>query len=391
MNRRVLLVVPSITSYKTFLSSLPARAAEMGLDISLAAGPTLPGHAHVPMDEPLAGHLVLPSMRSGNPLAAARAVLALRRFVTVTRPHIVHAHFAAAATIAAATRTLLPGSATAWWATFHGLQSGSSPAGRPTGASAWELWAACRHDRVVVLNAEDADFLCHRAPSLDVRVNAVAMGCDLERFSPHRFPEADRLQIRGRLGIPARAPVVVFVGRQVAFKGFGTVLRAFWKIRERFPECRLLLIGTRDPVHPVGLEPDELRRMTTDPAVIACGWQDDVSSFLAISDVCVFPSEREGMPVCLMEALSMGVPCVTSDSRGCRDIVRHGVDGLVVPQASPDAYADAVVRILRSETLHEEMQRRALDGRQRFDRQAFIDDQLRQYLDAPLAATERIA
>jgi glycosyltransferase involved in cell wall biosynthesis len=386
MNRRVLLIVPSITSVRTFLASLPTRAAEAGVEIYLAAGPPLAGAAHGLQDEPLAGFLELPGVRSGDPFAAARAVLRLRRFLATVRPHVIHAHFAAAATIAAATRALAPSVPAAWWATFHGLHTGVSGTGRWARTAGWELWAARRHDRVFVLNAEDADFLHRRVPTLDVRVTSVLLGCDLERFSPHRFPPADRLQIRDSLGIPAHAPVVVFVGRQTAFKGFGTLLRAFWKVRESIPDCRLVLVGSRDPVHAVGLEPAELRRMTADPMVIDCGWQDDVSPFLAIADACLFPSEREGMPVCLMEALSMGVPCVTSDSRGCRDVVRHEVDGLLLQAASPAAYADAACRILRSAPLREEMRRHALEGRQRFDRRAFITDQVRLYRDAPVGA-----
>lgn len=386
MNRRVLLVVPSITSVRTFLASLPTRAAESGVEIYLAAGPGLPGAGHGMLDEPLAGALELPSVRSGAPFAAARAVLRLKRFIATVRPHVIHAHFAAAATITAATRALAPSVPAAWWATFHGLHSGVSGTGRPDRTAGWELWAARRHDRVFVLNAEDADFLHRRLPTLDVRINSILLGCDLERFSPHRFTPADRLQIRETLGIPADAPVVVFVGRQTAFKGFGTLLRAFWKIRASIPDCRLMLVGGRDPIHAFGLEPAELRRMTADPQVIACGWQADVSPFLAVADACLFPSEREGMPVCLMEALSMGVPCVTSDSRGCRDVVRHEVDGLLVQAASPAAYAAAVCRILLSAPLREEMRRHALEGRQRFDRRAFITDQVRLYGDAPVAA-----
>jgi glycosyltransferase involved in cell wall biosynthesis len=51
------------------------------------------------------------------------------------------------------------------------------------------------------------------------------------------------------------------------------------------------------------------------------GWQEDPAPYLAISNTMVFPSEREGMPVCMMEAQSMGLPVVTVDSRGCREIV----------------------------------------------------------------------
>lgn len=381
MNTDVLLVMPSVSSYQTFFMDLPARAAEAGLRIHLAAGPPFHGQEAAPGGA-LSGRCALPEIRSGGGIAAARAVIALRRFIAELRPRVVHSHFAVAAVVAAATRYIAPqADAATWLATFHGLSGGASVVGNRSRVGKWEVWAARRHDRAYVLNQEDADHLHRLAPTLDVRLSAVSLGCDLARFSPSRFSADDRLAIKNQLGIPSAAPVVVFVGRQASFKGFATVVRAFWGICERVQECRLLLVGGRDPVHPVGLDADEIQRMTSDPSIIACGWQADVSPLLAVSDVCLFPSEREGMPVCLMEALSMGVPCVTSHSRGCRDIVRHETDGYVVRSGDPADYAAAVCRILASSVVSDSMRRCALAGRIRFDRRAFLDDQVRQYVE----------
>jgi glycosyltransferase involved in cell wall biosynthesis len=391
MTADVLVIVPSITSYATFLAGLPSRAWDAGIRIHLAAGPAIHVGDVVPIDS-LAGRLDLPAIRGGGAVEGVRAVMALRQLIAETRPRVVHAHFAAAAVVAAATRALLPRCNATWMATFHGLSggimAGKSDAKAATGRVAgWEVWAARRHDIAYVLNREDAEWLHDMVPAADVRLNQVFLGCDLTQFSRSRFTPADRIAIRRRLGISPESPTAVFIGRQVAFKGFATAIRAFWLARERLPECRLMLVGERDPVHPSGLDAAELQRLRSDSAIAACGWQPDVSDYLAASDVCLFPSEREGMPVCLMEALSMGVPCVTSDSRGCRDVVRNEIDGCVVPGADPAAYATAVCGILSSEARREEMRRYALEGRSRFDRTAFLDDQVRNYLDLIKAAS----
>lgn len=385
MSTRVVLVLPSITSYTTFLSGLSTRAQSTDVGIYLAAGPDIHGN-HQRLTEPVAGNLELPSIREGRKLGALTATLALRRFISDVNPAVVHTHFAAAAVIAAAARYLLPARHTKWLATFHGLSATVDQRIAPGGVARWELWAAQRFDRVYVHNVEDARFLRHRYANMDVRLNATTLGCDLDTFRPGRFQSADRDRIRTQLGIPAGSPIVVFIGRQVSFKGFDTAVRTFWRVRERIPACRLLLVGDRDPVHRVGLQHDEIQRLDADPTVINCGWQSDVSGYLAISDVCLFPSEREGMPVCLMEALSMGVPCVTADARGCRDIVRHGADGYVIAGGSIEAFAHAVCEILEKDAIKQSMSRVAVQDRQRFDRTAALDEQVRQYLDASMPA-----
>lgn len=387
MNNDVLLVVPSYTSYEMFLGGLPARAAASGLRVHLAAGPAI-HDCRAESDRSLAGSVALPCIRGGDRIAAVRAVLALRRLVVSLRPRIIHAHFAAAAVITAATRYLAPRFNTTWMATFHGLSAGA-PAGDATRVARWEAWAARRFDSAYVINVEDVALLRRLAPRTNVRLNAsVTLGIDLDHFAPGRFDTAAREDIRRRLGIPRNAPVVTFVGRQVAFKGFGTAVRAFWRIRELVPDSILLLVGDYDAIHPSGLEPTEIQRLRDDATIIACGWQPDVSGHLAVSDAFLFPSQREGMPVCLMEALSMGVPCVTSDARGCRDLVRDGIDGRVIADQRPSAYAEATSQILLDPQLRASMRTFALEGRSRFDRRTFLDEQVRQYLDVINSSTK---
>src|SRR6185436_12163595 len=85
--------------------------------------------------------------------------------------------------------------------------------------------------------------------------------------------------------------------------------------------------------------------------------------------------QREGMPVCLMESLAMGVPAITRDARGCRDVVRDGVDGFVLRDCTVANLAEAIRRIADSPELQRKMSAQALAGRARFDRGHFIREQ----------------
>src|SRR6202000_411916 len=127
--------------------------------------------------------------------------------------------------------------------------------------------------------------------------------------------------------------------------GFDLTVRTFLRIAETDPRLRLLLVGLFDPLPSLGLTVAEERARKRCWQIIDVGYTEDVASYLAISDVMVFPSQREGMPVCLMEALAMGVPVITCDSRGCRDVVRHGRDGLVLRECTIESLSAEMKRL----------------------------------------------
>ncbi|MFN2423632.1 MAG: glycosyltransferase, partial [Cryomorphaceae bacterium] len=90
----------------------------------------------------------------------------------------------------------------------------------------------------------------------------------------------------------------------------------------------------------------------------------------------VFPSEREGLPVNLMESLAMGVPVITVDSRGCRDVVRDGETGVVLSDRSRDALSREMLRFQRDKEELKRLSANARAGRKRYDRKKFIESQL---------------
>src|SRR5205814_10672473 len=93
----------------------------------------------------------------------------------------------------------------------------------------------------------------------------------------------------------------------------------------------------------------------------------------------VFPSRREGMPVCVMEALALGVPVITCDARGCRDVVRDDVDGLVLRERTVESLCAAMGRAAADEPLRTRWAARAIADRERFSRLPFVAAQRRIY------------
>ena len=137
-----------------------------------------------------------------------------------------------------------------------------------------------------------------------------------------------------------RRPVVLAVGRLAPQKGFGTLLAAAARWRDRQPRPRVLIAGT-------GPLAARLATQATGLGVDAefGGWSDDVPALLARADVFVLPSEWEGQPLVLQEALAAGRPIVATEVGGVRALT--GDDAAVlVPPGDPAALAAAILRVL---------------------------------------------
>ena len=155
---------------------------------------------------------------------------------------------------------------------------------------------------------------------------------------------------RAGLGLPRHGFVVAIVSRVVRSKGVLEFAAAARAVRREEPHTSFLLAGATDADSLDALTPGELRDVAD--SVTWLGPRNDVKNLLALSDVFVFPSfYREGLPRVLIEAASMALPLVAVDGPGSRDVVEHGVNGLLVPPKDPAAIADAVIRLIHSPEL----------------------------------------
>ncbi|HYO85014.1 MAG TPA: glycosyltransferase [Dermatophilaceae bacterium] len=168
-------------------------------------------------------------------------------------------------------------------------------------------------------------------------------GVDADHFSPRPQDPALRLE----LGLAADVPVLGFVGRLTRDKGVDTLLAALELLHRDGVSAQLLVVGSQ-------IEPDSQHYASLLAGRGGCvlvGSQPDVRPYLALTDIHVLPSRREGFPNVVLEAAAMGKPTVTTDATGCIDAVVPEVTGLIVPVDDPRALADAIARLVNAPQL----------------------------------------
>ncbi len=177
------------------------------------------------------------------------------------------------------------------------------------------------------------------------RISVIPRGLRLDKFDP---PTPDWVAaIRTRLGWDGHYPVVLSVGRLVPQKGHRYAIQAMARVAEAFPHALLAVAGE-------GHLREELLRHAREAGqadrVRLLGERDDVPDLLAAADLFVFPSLFEGFGGALVEAMALGKPCVAARFAGVGELTDGGRTACLVPQASPDDLAQALVELAGDRT-----------------------------------------
>ena len=150
-------------------------------------------------------------------------------------------------------------------------------------------------------------------------------------------------------------PVVLLAGRMLWDKGIGEFIAAARIVRNLGIKARFALAGRTDPSNPSSISEDQLREWQAEGIVEYWGTRSDMPAVVASAHIVTLPSYREGLPTFLLEAASGARPVVATDVPGCREIVRDGKNGLLVPAKDADALAKALVKLLESPDLRRQM------------------------------------
>ena len=210
---------------------------------------------------------------------------------------------------------------------------------------------------IILCNRTAAERLRIQVPSQLMRkVHVVHHGIDLDQWKP---------VATGRVADAPPHPLVVAVGRLVEKKGFDVLVESLARLRDRAIVFRALIIGS-GPCRSRLETRIAQNRLST--CVRLVGWLDEESlrRVLQNATVLVAPSiladdgDQDGIPNILIEAAAIRVPIVVSDLPGPRELIHHGVNGILTPPGDDEALADAIDQLLRDPNLRRNL---AANGR----------------------------
>ncbi len=212
------------------------------------------------------------------------------------------------------------------------LFSGDRRASRVARLLKWSLPGLIGRGFAIVQNPEDAAMLADCGVA-SARIRLIrGAGVDINCFSPR--PE-----------LPG-TPLVVLPARMLRDKGVGEFVEAARMLREQGVAARFALVGAPDPANPASISATELRTWAAAGVVEWWDQREDMPEVYAACHVVCLPSYREGLPKALLEAAACGRAIVTTDAPGCREVVRDGDNGLLVPVRNATALAMALRRLL---------------------------------------------
>jgi glycosyltransferase involved in cell wall biosynthesis len=335
---------------------LPLAKAAMaaGFDVYLAT--RLSKHADMFAAE---GFRVLPidmHRSSTNPLAEMRVIAQLVRIYRQVSPDIVH-HVAVKPVVygsLAARIARVPSIVNALAGLGYVFSSRSAKARSLLPAVCFALRHLFRKDghALILQNPDDCELFVSKALIARNQIRVIrGSGVDLDSFAPADEPPAPSL--------------VVLPARMLKDKGVVEFVEAARALRSQGFRARFALVGQPDSDNPASIDVEQLQAWQAEGAIEWWGWRDDMAAVYSQASLVCLPSYREGLPKALLEAAACGKPIVATDVPGCREVVKHGQNGLLVKPRDATTLTWALKELLESA---EARARMGVEGRRLVER-----------------------
>ena len=290
----------------------------------------------------------LPISRRGiNPLTEFALIIRLISIYRSERPDIVH-HIALKPVLygsiaSLATRIPYIVNAMAGLGILFSSNSLRSRLLRPILKLSFRFFLNRQNTHVLLQNPDDVQLMCDDVVLDRERITLIrGSGVDTDQFRSSPEPPGDI--------------IVVLASRMLWDKGVGEFVEAARKLKQNGTKARFVLVGKGDKENPSGISDKILQEWHSEGVIEWWGHRDDMPEVLACSHIVCLPSYYgEGVPKVLIEAASCARPIVTTNTPGCREIVRDGINGILIPARNVDAITVAVSRLVASPELRVRM------------------------------------
>ncbi|MCX6380217.1 MAG: glycosyltransferase family 4 protein [Armatimonadetes bacterium] len=213
---------------------------------------------------------------------------------------------------------------------------------------------ACRVSHATIFyNHDDMDAFIRMGVVSSATASVIpGSGVQTERFSTDKFAPEEQANLRKEIGIQTDEIVITMITRVFRAKGVMEYVEAAERMKKTYPKVRFVLVGGLDTEVADRLNETEVERMKQ--AITWLGSRKDVAALLSISHIGVLPTYyREGIPRVLLESASLGLPLITTDTPGCKEVVRTGENGILIPPRSVDALQKAIIEIADNPALRQ--------------------------------------
>lgn len=200
-------------------------------------------------------------------------------------------------------------------------------------------YRSATHQVVVNLTTVEDDLLRQTYPRIRPRTVVIGNGVDTDRYQPAGMPTS---RLRDELQLPA-GPLGLFIGHEFARKGLPLAVRALLQLPA---DVHLVVVGGTSDM--IAQARRKIASLGLSERVHFAGRQADPRPWLEAADFLVFPSRYEAFPLVLLEALSAGLPVVTSQAGAAPDLIRNGVNGELVA-LEPAAIAAGIAKVLKAD------------------------------------------
>ena len=206
-------------------------------------------------------------------------------------------------------------------------------------------------DRIIAVSVAGKEYLAKEEGIARDRIQLIYNGVEDTQRLTTRSQEA----IRRELGLTSKRPVIGIVARLDWIKNHASLLRAMQIISRNYPDAILLVVGDGPLKADLQILAEQLR---IQDKTYFLGARTDIPDLLSVMDVFVLCSHNEGLSLTLIEACAAGKPIVATDVGGNREVVKHQINGLLVPANESQSLAMAIQKILGDKDAAREMGRK---------------------------------